>query len=157
MQIEEALVDHWRRDEGMASLLDPALDLVRGTAPPEAGDLRLYYSVQSDAPGQSLAGGETADRVARIRLECVAVGLSGYARARGLADAVKTSVGGGTLQLRRFRGWLPTGAPAGQQVWVQAVRVEEVEAEQAEESPGGDWSPNIYTVSLDLAVSYLGQ
>jgi hypothetical protein len=157
-RIEQALIDHWYRDAGVRALLDPSRDVVRGTAPPDAGPTRVHYGITSDVADQSLGGGETTSRLARIRLECVSDTAQGYEDARALADAVQQSTGGtiGGLQLRRFRGFLPAAAPPGAQVFVQACRVDEVQPDQVEESPGGNWAPGVYTVALELVVSYLG-
>ena len=162
MRLEAALVDHWRRDAEVIALAKTAegrVAIVRGTADPGQPAGRLHYTLQSDAPEQSLSGGETASRLARIRLEAFGRSRTGYEDARALLDAALASTGGvtGGPQLRRFRGWLPAGAPAGQQVFVQACRVEQVEGDGEEPPLGGGYAKSWFTAAADLVVSYLGQ
>lgn len=156
MRIGAALVAFWKADAGVLALTHGGRAIVRGTADPACPAGRLHYTLLSEASERSLPAGETGEALARVRAECYGKSATGYEDARALADAVQGATGGavGGLPLKNFRGWMPPLAPAGLRVWVQCVRVEEIQADGEEQPAGGGFAKSWFVVGMDLTVSY---
>src|SRR5262245_15895767 len=146
MRVEAALVE-FLRQSGLAP--------IKGKAQGDANFPRLHYWMVDDRADQSVTGGETINRLAHFRVEAIGRGESGYEDARQLMDIVRTAQGEnhlGGLEFRRFRGWMPL---AGAGVWVQATRIDQVQAGD-EEQPVEPRAKSIFVVAIDVTLSYVG-
>lgn len=152
MRVEAALVDFLRRDGGVLGLTDQGKRLYRGRALPDAAFPRLHYWLVSETDDYTLQGAQ-GQPTAKFRLEALGRGPSGYEDARALADAVKNAKAGGTQPLKSWVAALfPPAAPS--QLFVQAVRVTEVQAGE-EEMPAAGGPKVIFVAALDVTICYV--
>ncbi len=129
--------------------------IYRGRALADTDWPRLHYWLVTGADYYLLDGKAAGQPTETFRLECLGRGASGYEDAKALSDAIQNAQGGvvGGQRLKEYvAAWFPPIAP--QQLWVQAIRVQEKQAGE-EEQPVASGSKSIFIVALDVVISYV--